>query len=197
MDKGRLLKQVEFITEIDKAKQVFRQNVVIGSKRNENDAEHSWHLAVMAMLLLEHSQAKDMDLLKIMKMLLIHDIVEIDAGDTFCYDEQANKDKAQREQKAAERIFNILPKDQARELREIWDEFEAQETAEARFANCLDRFQPLILNKNTNGHTWQKPGVNSKKVLERAKPLKENTPKLWEYVNMVIEDSIKEGYLKE
>lgn len=197
MGKERLLKQIEFITEIDKAKQIFRQNVVIGTKRNENDAEHSWHLAIMAILLLEHSAQKDLDVLKIMKMVLIHDIVEIDAGDTFCYDEKANEDKAQREQLAAERIFNILPQDQAREFREIWDEFEALESPEARFANCLDRLQPLILNSNTNGHTWQKPGVTSEKVLKRANPLKETTPKLWEYVNEVIEESIKKGYLED
>jgi len=197
MEMERLLKQIEFITEIDKAKQIFRKNVVIGTKRNENDAEHSWHLAIMAILLLEHSETKHMDLLKIMKMVLIHDIVEIDAGDTFCYDEEANKDKVEREQLAAERIFKILPLDQAEGFREIWDEFEALETPEARFANCLDRLQPLILNSNTNGHTWQNPGVTSEKVLERAKPLKRNASRLWEYVNMVIEDSINKGYLKK
>lgn len=196
MNGERLLKQIEFITEIDKVKQIFRQNIVIGTKRNENDAEHSWHLAIMAILLLEHSVAKEMDILKVMKMVLIHDLVEIDAGDTFCYDEKANEDKVEREELAAERIFNILPQDQAEEFRRIWDEFEALETPEACFANCLDRLQPLILNYHTNGHTWQNPGVNQEKVLKRNELLKENAPQLWEYVNTVVEDSIKKGYLK-
>ena len=197
MNGERLLKQIEFITEIDKAKQIFRQNVVIGTKRNENDAEHSWHLAIMAMLLMENSAAKDLDILKVMKMVLIHDLVEIDAGDTFCYDEEGYEDKAEREQLAAERIFNILPQDQAEEFKGIWNEFEALETPEACFANCLDRLQPLILNHNSNGHTWQRPEVNSEKVLRRSEPLKENAPQLWEYVNMIVEEAIEKGYLKK
>lgn len=197
MDLERLLKQIEFITEIDKAKKIFRQNVVIGTKRNENDAEHSWHLAIMGMLLMEHSAAEELDILKVMKMVLIHDIVEIDAGDTFCYDEKGYEDKVEREQLAADRIFNILPQDQAEEFRSVWEEFEAMETAEACFANCLDRLQPLILNHNSNGHTWQRPEVNSERVLERCAPLKENAPQLWEYVNIIVEEAIEKGYLKK
>lgn len=196
MDNERLLKQIEFITEIDKLKQVFRQNIVIGTLRNENDAEHSWHLAVMAILLSEYAAEKEIDVLRVVKMVLIHDLVEIDAGDTFCYDEKAHEDKEQRERKAAERLFNILPSDQAQEIWNLWHEFEELKTPEARFAACLDRLQPLLLNYNTNGHTWQKPGVTSEKVLKRNRLLEENAPLLWEYAKEVIEDSIKKGYLQ-
>lgn len=196
MKNERLMKQIEFIVEIDKLKQIFRQNVVIGTKRNENDAEHSWHLAIMAILLHEYSEDKNIDVLKVTKMALVHDLVEIDAGDTFCYDEKGYEDKAEREQKAAERLFNVLEPDQAKEIWELWREFEELITPEARFAACLDRFQPLILNYNTNGHTWQKPGVTSEKVLKRNSLLKENTPELWEYAIEIIEASISKGYLK-
>lgn len=196
MSSERLLKQIEFITEIDKLKQIFRQNVVIGTKRNENDAEHSWHLAIMAFLLAEYSADKNIDILKVIKLVLIHDLVEIDAGDTFCYDEKGYLDKDEREQKAADRLFNILPQDQAQEIFELWREFEEVNTPEAKFAACLDRFQPLILNYNTNGHTWQKPGVTSEKVFKRNGLLEENAPELWVYFNEVVEDSIKKGYLK-
>lgn len=196
MKNSRLAKQIEFITLIDQAKQVYRQNVVIGTTRQENDAEHSWHLAVMAIILSEHSAAKELDMLKVLKMALVHDLVEIYAGDTFCYDDQAIKDKEQREAIAADKLFSILPGDQGENFRELWQEFEAKLSPEARFAACLDRLQPLILNYNTAGHTWQNPGVNSSKVLERNAMLQENTPALWDYVNEVIQDSIEKGYLK-
>lgn len=196
MNNERLLKQIQFIVEIDKAKQILRQNVVIGTKRNENDAEHSWHLAVMAILLSEYAAEEDLDILRVIKMVLIHDLVEIDAGDTFCYDEKGQEDKAEREQRAAKRLFHILPSDQSQEIWELWREFEESKTPEARFAACLDRIQPLILNYNTNGHTWRKPGVTSEKVLKRNEPLRENTPLLWEYVKEAIEDSIQKGYLQ-
>lgn len=197
MDKERLLKQIEFIVEIDKAKQVFRQNVVIGTTRNENDAEHSWHIAIMAMLLSEYAKEKDLDLLRVIKMTLIHDLVEIDAGDTFCYDEKGYEDKEERELKAANRLFNILPSDQAQEIWNLWREFEEQKTPESRFAACLDRLQPLILNYNTKGHTWQKPGVTSEKVLKRNEIISKNAPPLWEYVMEIVEDSIQKGYLRK
>jgi len=196
MKNERLMKQIEFIIEIDKMKQIFRQNVVIGTTRNENDAEHSWHLAIMAILLSEYSSEKNIDILKVVKMAIVHDLVEIDAGDTFCYDEKGYEDKAEREQKAAKRLFNILPADQAEEIWNLWREFEELNTPEARFAACLDRLQPLILNYNTNGHTWQKPGVTSEKVMKRNSLLEENAPELWEYAKEIIEDSIRKGYLK-
>lgn len=196
MENQRLMKQIRFIVEIDKLKQVLRQNVVIGTNRNENDAEHSWHLAVMAILLSEYFADKDIDVLKVLKMVLIHDLVEIDAGDTFCYDEKGYEDKEEREQKAANRLFSILPSEQAQEIRDIWNEFEKLNTAESRFAACLDRLQPLILNYNTKGHTWQKPGVTSAKVLKRNELLEKNAPELWKLANEIIEDSIKKGYLQ-
>jgi len=192
----RLLKQIGFIVEIDKLKQIFRQNVVIGTVRNENDAEHSWHLALMAILLSEYSKDKDIDILRVIKMVLIHDLVEIDAGDTFCYDEKGYEDKAEREKKAAQRLFNILPSDQAMEIWDLWREFEELETPESVYAACMDRLQPLLLNYNTNGHTWQKPGVTSEKVLKRNELLEKNAPELWKFVKEVIEDSIGKGILK-
>lgn len=196
MQNDRLLNQIQFIEEIDKLKLIFRQNVVIDTERNENDAEHSWHLAIMAILLSEYSTDRDINVLKVVKMVLIHDLVEIDAGDTFCYDEKGYEDKEEREQKAAKRLFNILPSDQAKEILNLWQEFEDLNTSEARFAACLDRLQPLILNYNTNGHTWKKPGVTSEKVLKRNSLLEENAPELWEYAKEIIEDSIRKGYLQ-
>jgi len=192
----RLVRQLEFIKTIDGLKNIFRQNVIIGGKRNENDAEHSWHLAVMAIILSEYS-AEKADLLKVLKMVTIHDLVELYAGDTFCYDEVGNKDKKQREEAAAKRLFGLLPEDQAREFYDLWMEFESLSTPEARFAACLDRLQPLILNYNTGGHTWQKPGVNSAKVRKRNEILINNAPALWEAASFIIEDSIKKGILKE
>lgn len=196
MDRQRLVKQIEFIVEIDKLKQILRQSVITGgSLKNENDAEHSWHLAMMALLLSEYSVVPNMDVLRVVKMVLVHDLVEIDAGDTYCYDEKGNLDKAEREQRAAERIFNILPADQAKEIMNLWQEFEELATPESRFANCLDRMQPVLLNYHTQGHTWQRPGITRAKVLNRIAILEENAPELWAFMNEVIEDSIQKGYL--
>ncbi|MBZ4647136.1 MAG: phosphohydrolase [Clostridia bacterium] len=196
MDSERLKRQIDFIVEIDKLKHIYRQTILMDGSRNENDAEHSWHLAVMAILLSEYAAEKNIDVLHVIKMVLIHDLVEIDAGDTFCYDEKGNEDKACREQKAADRIFNILPPDQAKEIRDLWEEFEKRETSEARFAASLDRLQPLLHNYNTKGHTWVKHNVKSDKVLKRNQPIEEGAPVLWEYVKEIIEDSISKGYLQ-
>lgn len=189
-------KQIEFIVTIDQLKDITRQSITTGSRRNENDAEHSWHLAVMAILLSEYAEEQNIDLLKVIKMVLIHDLVEIYAGDTYCYDEKANEDKAEREQEAAERLFSILPQDQGEELMNLWREFEEMETYEAAFAACLDRFQPLLLNYNTEGHTWQRPGVNSEKVRKRVEVAKEKVPQLYAYIDRLIQDSIARGILK-
>ncbi|MBM7869697.1 putative hydrolase of HD superfamily [Clostridium pascui] len=191
----RLSKQIQFIVEIDKLKHIFRQNIVTGTTRNENDAEHSWHLAIMAMMLYEYSKVP-VDVLQVIKMVVIHDLVEIYAGDTYCYDEKGYEDKAEREERAAERLFGMLPGDQSEEVWNLWREFEELKTSEAKFAACLDRVQPLILNYNTNGHTWRRPGVTSEMVLKRNEILKENAPEIWEYAKEIIEDSIKRGYLK-
>jgi len=196
MDYERLNQQMEFIVQIDGLKQILRQNIVIGSMRRENDAEHSWHLAVMAIMLSEYVEAKEMDVLKVIKMVLIHDLVEIDAGDTFCYDEQANLDKEKRENKAADKLFSILPSDQAEDIWKLWREFEELSSPEACFAACLDRLQPLLLNYHTKGHTWKKPGVTSEKVLKRNAILEKNVPVLWEYAKSLIEDSVKKRLLQ-
>ncbi len=192
----RLKNQINFIIEIDKLKKILRQNVVIGTTRNENDAEHSWHMASMALLLSEYSAERNLDVLKVLKLILVHDLVEIDAGDTFCYDEKGYEDKAERENKAALRLFRLLPSDQADEIYQLWREFEELATPEAKFAACLDRLQPLLLNYNTNGHTWQKPGVTSEKVIKRNSILEENAPELWKLAQDIISDSIERGILK-
>ncbi|NLI60902.1 MAG: HD domain-containing protein [Clostridiales bacterium] len=196
MDKERLRKQIEFIVEVDKLKQIYRQTLLMDGSRNENDAEHSWHLALMAMVLYEYAPTADLDITKVLKMLLIHDLVEIYAGDTFCYDEKGNLDKADRELRAAERLFSILPSDQGEELRGLWDEFEERKTPEALFAASLDRIQPLLCNYHTGGHTWVKYGIKSDKVVERTLLVKEGTPELWDFVNQIVEESIKMGILE-
>lgn len=197
MNNERFQKQLKFIIEIDKLKQIYRQNLVIGTGRHENDAEHSWHLAMMAILLSEYAAEQNVDVLHVVKLVLIHDLVEIDAGDTFAYDEKGYEDKADREQKAAERLFNILPPDQAEELMKLWCEFEAMETPEAGFAASLDRFQPLLLNYNTGGHTWKKPGVVSEKVHKRIEPARTMAPQIWEYATDLIETAVAKGMLKQ
>ena len=161
----RLEKQMQFILELDKIKSIIRQTYLSDATRKENDAEHSWHIAIMAVVLNEYYE--DVDLLKVIKMVLMHDVVEIDAGDTFCYDEKANEDKAEREQKAAERIYHILPSDQAQEYKDLWYEFEEGQTKEAVFANILDRLQPIMLNFKTNGKLWIENNVSQQQVLKR------------------------------
>jgi putative hydrolase of HD superfamily len=150
----------------------------------------------MAMFLSEHVKEDNLDLFKVMKMVLIHDIVEIDAGDTFAYDEEGYEDKEEREMKAAQRIFNLLPTDQAIKMKELWLEFEEKATPESRYAASLDRLQPLLLNYHSEGHTWKMPGVTSEKVYERMAVIKESTPQIWDYVVEIVEDSIDRGYLK-
>jgi putative hydrolase of HD superfamily len=197
MDATRLERQMSFIIEIDKVKQVLRQTSVIGGGRHENDAEHSWHLAVMAILLKEYAGEAGVDILKVLKMVLVHDLVEIDAGDTYCYDEKAASDKLQRETRAADRIFAILPEDQGREFRALWDEFEEAATPEARYANALDRLQPLLLNYHTHGKSWQKHSVTSDRVLKRAQPIVEATPGIWDYAAGLVRDAVQKGILNE
>lgn len=192
----RLKQQIDFLIEIDKLKHVFRQTVLIDGSRQENDAEHSWHLAMLAMILHEHANEPGLDLLKMIKMVLIHDLVEIDAGDTFIYDEKGNLDKAEREQAAADRIFAILPADQASELRALWDEFEQRETPEERFAAVIDRLQPLIHNYVTEGTSWKKNNVTADKVIARNRFIRDVSEPLGMYVEELIADSIQKGYLR-
>jgi putative hydrolase of HD superfamily len=193
----RLEKQMEFILEIDKLKHVLRRTVTVDSNRNENDAEHSWHLAVMAVILCEHVEADTLDLGRVLKMVLVHDIVEIDAGDTYCYDSDAGVGKLEREGLAADRIFGLLPVDQTEEMRSLWNEFEARETPEARFAAALDRLQPLLLNFRTEGTTWKHHGVKKQQVLDRNDPIRDGSETLWQYASGMIERAVSLGYLME
>ncbi|NLJ79378.1 MAG: HD domain-containing protein [Tissierellia bacterium] len=191
----RLKQQIDFLMEIDKLKHVYRQNLVANGSRRENDAEHSWHISVMALLLSEYAD-DDVDLFKVIKMLLIHDVVEIYAGDTFCYDIEAGKDKEERELKAAEQIFGILDEEKGRELRELWDEFEEKNTKEALFAASMDRLQPFINNYYSGGGTWKKFNVPKSAIYERIAPLKKISKRLWEFTTNMIEDAFDRGYIE-
>ena len=192
----RLEKQMAFIEEVDKIKLIGRQNYLADGSRKENDAEHSWHLALMTMLLSEYSN-EEIDVLKTMGMVLIHDIVEIDAGDTYAYDYEAQKTQKERELAAAERIFNILPEDQAKKLRALWDEFEAGETAEARFAAAVDRVQPAMLNSASGGISWKEHDVTLSKALERNGKAALGSEVLWEYEKEhFIMANVDKGLLK-
>ncbi len=192
---SRLAQQLHFIVEIDKLKRVLRQTLLTDESRQENSAEHSWHLAIMAILLAEYAPSSEIDVLHVIKMLLVHDLVEIDAGDTFCYDVQGNQNKAAREAQAATRIFGLLPEEQGAELRSLWEEFEAQETAAAKFAAALDRLQPLLNNQQTRGGTWRIHGIVREQVLERMRPVQDGAPALWSMVEQIIEDCVVAGYL--
>ncbi len=193
----RLEKQMEFIKEIDKQKNIFRQSLLTDASRKENDAEHAWHLAMMAMILEEYSNEK-IDAFHTMKMVLIHDLVEIDAGDTYAYDEKGNESKNQRELLAAERIFGILPKDQADKVRALWDEFEENSTPEAKFANALDKVQPMMLNDASGGQAWKEHSICASQVYGRNSKTQEGSHKLWEYSDEnFIKKNIKAGNLKD
>ncbi len=192
---NRLTQQIAFIIEIDRLKQILRQTYISDQSRPENTAEHSWHIALMATVLIEYAPPGT-DLLHATKMLLIHDIVEIDAGDTFAFDELGNQNKAEREEQAAERLFGLLPPNQGRELRSLWNEFEAQQTPTAQFAAALDRIQPFFLNQQNQGGTWRKYGITSDRVVERMRPVKAGAPALWSMVEEAIEDCVAAGYLE-
>ena len=187
MTEPRIQSQLAFLAELDKLKQVLRRTSLIGESRLENSAEHSWHLGVMAPVLVEYAP-DGIDLRRAMTMLLVHDVVEIDAGDTFAYDAAAHADKAEREQLAAERLFGLLPPDQAAGLRELWDEFEEGETAESRFANALDRFQGLLLNVHNRGGTWKSYGISREQILERMDPIRVGAPGLWPHAVRMVDD---------
>lgn len=190
----RLARQLGFIAELDKLKRVLRQTSLLDSSRRENSAEHSWHLALMAVVLAEYAPA-GVDVLHSVKMLLIHDVVEIDAGDVFCYDAGANVGKEEREARAASRLFGLLPEEQARELRALWDEFEAGTTTEAHFAIALDRLQPLLQNYHNQGGTWKEHGITPDQVLRRMQPIRAGAPDLWPYVTQVVEEVRRAGYI--
>ena len=192
----RLEQQFEFIREIDKEKYIGRQTYLSDGKSKENDAEHAWHMAIMTILLSEYAN-EEIDVLKTVTMLLIHDIVEIDAGDTYAYDEEAKKTQKEREQKAAERIFGLLPPDQGEKFKKIWEEFEARETKEARFARTMDNLQPVMLNDATDGKAWVEHGVHLEQIMKRNQNTAEGSETLWEYAyqNFIL-PNVEKGRIK-
>ena len=193
--KERLQKQLDFIREIDKEKQIFRQTYLADGQRKENDAEHAWHMAIMTLLLSEYANEK-IDVLKTIRMILIHDVVEIDAGDTYAYDEAAKLTQRDREEKAALRIFGMLPEDQSKEMLDLWEEFEAGETKEARFARTMDNFQPMMLNDATDGRAWEEHEVAVSKVLKRNERSPLGSEILWDYAKEnFLEKNVRLGHI--
>lgn len=192
----RLQRQLQFILEIDRLKNVLRRTYVLHEPRRENSAEHSWQLALMAVVLAEHAN-RPIDLERTVKMVLIHDIVEVDAGDTFTYDDEARADKAEREERAARRLFGLLPGDQAAEFRSLWDEFERAETPESRFANALDRLMPLLHNALGERSSWADHRVRREQVLERCAPIAHGSQSLWAMAEQLIAEAVTQGKLAE
>ena len=190
-----LKKQLDFALEIDKEKNIFRQTHLSGHGRNENDAEHAWHMAIMAYLLREYSN-EPVDITRVMLMCLIHDVVEIDAGDTYAYDEEGKKTQKAREEAAKERIYSLLPEDQKEELAAIFDEFEESKTPESKFAHAMDNLQPLMLNNSNDGGDWREHGVSAKQVYGRQSRTKEGSEKLYEVTDQIIKKHREKGNLK-
>jgi putative hydrolase of HD superfamily len=195
MTHKRLEEQVGFILEVDKLKEIFRQTECTQSRRPENDAEHSWHLCLAAIVLAEHANEPRLDVLRVLKMLILHDLVEIDAGDTFAYDTARMAGQHEREARAADRIFGMLPGDQAAEFRALWDEFEERRTPESRFAAAIDRFQPCLLNCNTGGAAWKRHGVTEDRVVARNSPIAEGSAALWDATLRMIRKAAESGGL--
>ena len=192
MDKNRFQKQLDFILEADKEKNIFRQTHLSGHGRRENDAEHAWHMAMMIYLLKEYSN-EPFDVAKTMMMALIHDIVEIDAGDTFAYDEVGLATQKEREEKAADRIFGLLPDDQRDELRALFEEFEAYETPESRFAHVMDNFQPLLLNDSNDGEDWREHTIHKSQVMRRQSKNALGSKEIWDHVEKLINENVEKG----
>lgn len=196
MDFTKLSRQLDFLVEIDKAKQILRNTILMDASRKENDAEHSWHMAVGAMTLVEYSNYQGIDMLKVFKMILLHDIVEIDAGDVFAYGNADWKEKAEKEKKAAKRIFGLLSEERANEFMAIWNEYEARETEESKFAQAMDSFMPILHNYKTKGLQWQRLNVTSDKVLSRNQRIEKGSKILWEYIEIIVKDAVEKGCLK-
>ena len=192
----RMEKQLKFLMEIDKVKNVFRQTWLADGNRKENDAEHSWHLAVAAFLLKEYA-AEETDILNVILMVLIHDLVEIDAGDTYAYDAEGAETKRAREEAAADRIFGLLPKDQGMYFRELWEEFERYESADAKYAHLLDNFQPLLLNHESGGLSWREHGVKKSQIYKRNEKIEETSPQVWKKMKEIVEEHVRLGDVKE
>lgn len=197
MDEKRLDQLFDFFREIDKEKFIGRQTYLTDAVRKENDAEHAWHMAIMTILLAEYANEK-IDVLKTVAMLLIHDIVEIDAGDTYAYDEEAKKTQAEREQKAADRIFGILPEDLKKKMQGLWEEFEARETPEAKFARTMDNIQPIMLNDATDGKAWVEHEVRLEQILRRNSRTAEGSEVLWEYAREnFVKPNLEKGKIRQ
>ena len=192
----RLEQQIAFIIEIDKVKNIFRQTYLSDGKRKENDAEHSWHIALMALLLQEYAEDA-VDVLKVITMVLIHDLVEIDAGDTYAYDTEGAQTKRDREVRAANRIFGMLPEDQGAYFRALWDEFEEYETADAKYAHLLDNFQPLLLNHASGGISWVEHEVKKSQIYKRNERIPETSKAIWECMQRIIDENIAKGNVKQ
>ena len=195
METDRLEKQIRFLLEVDKLKTILRRTYILHADRSENTAEHSWHLAITAMILSEYAN-EEIDISRVIKMVLIHDIVEIDAGDTYLYDAAGAADKAEREGAAAERLFGILPPDQEQEFRDLWDEFERRETIESRFSSALDRFIPQLHNYHTQGRTWKEHGITADRVLDRNACIADGSSTLWEWAQALLNDAVEKGFLR-
>lgn len=191
----RLEQQIAFIIEIDKVKNIFRQTLLADKNRKENDAEHSWHIAVMALLFSDYVKEKP-DLGRVVKMLVVHDLVEIYAGDTFAFDVEANKSKEENEIAAADKLFSQLPEEQGKEIRSLWEEFDEMKTPDSIYANCMDRVQPFLHNTLTTGATWVEGGVTKSQVEKRLAVVKENMPELWNWLEINITEAIKKGWIK-
>ncbi|PTX91286.1 phosphohydrolase [Opitutus sp. ER46] len=194
---ARLAQQIEFIVECDKLKEIFRQTLVTKSRRAENDAEHSWHLCLCVIVLAEHANTPNLDVLRVLKMVILHDLVEIDAGDTFAYDTAGMANQHEREAVAASRIFGLLPPDQARQFRALWDEFEERATPESRFAAAVDRFQPMLLNVRTQGGAWQKHGITHDRVVARNQHVAAGSQAIWAYADQMLKEAVAAGFLAD
>jgi len=192
---ARLKQQIAFIAECDRLKEIFRQTLNPTSRRAENDAEHSWHLCLCVIVLAEHANQPPLDVLRVLKMVIVHDLVEIDAGDTFAYDTAAMAGQHEREARAADRIFGLLPADQAQEFRALWDEFEEKQTPEAKFATAVDRFQPMLLNCLTQGAAWNRHGVTHDRVVARNRHIADGCTELWTYAEQMLNEVVAAGHL--
>jgi putative hydrolase of HD superfamily len=193
--KDRFKRQVEFLLEIDRLKQTLRRTILLDRSRQENSAEHSWHIALSVSIFSEYAAGDGIDLCRVIRMLLLHDLVEIDAGDTYCYDEEAKVDQRERERRAADRIFGLLPADQAEAFRRLWNEFEEGATPESQYACAIDRFQAFLHNYFTQGQIWQQHGIHRHQVFQRMQPVRSGAPLLWDYVRRLIDDAVHKGFL--
>jgi putative hydrolases of HD superfamily len=195
MSGSRLERQLAFLVEADKLKRVLRQNLVGDGSRRENVAEHSWHLTLAALVLAEHCAEGAVDLGRVMRMVVLHDLVEIDAGDTYLYDARGRVTKQVRERQAAERLFGLLPGDQAEPLSALWEEFEARETAEARYAGAVDRLLPMLLNYLAEGRVWKVNGITRAQIVEHCEHMKDGAPELWKFAQSMLDDAVAKGFL--